>query len=298
MHVGPGEAVDVIELQPAGLAASAAALVHEGAAPLVPLVHRPLDRIRDVPRPGDARRWRRVVPRLPADCESLLLQVHDESFEGLVEDHRQLPAGNAVAEEILRLPELVPKSAGRGELDLEGVRGERRDDRPAHFWTIRRHRAGRTCLPQLGWLALRKLPDAIGNRRLRRKSRGQLFDLALGLARRLRQETFVVLVREMRRKDAQSSQMNGAGTNRIEDRRPAPRCSGHVDPVVGRAFGESELLDAERDHGGERARRIEPPRVDLAEMEEEVRLDRARLRNELPRGSEKVVVVHHRDGCV
>src|SRR3954468_15500954 len=48
VHVRSRESLDVIELEPAGLAALAAVVAHELAVPLGALVHRALDRVRDV----------------------------------------------------------------------------------------------------------------------------------------------------------------------------------------------------------------------------------------------------------
>src|SRR3954463_8108443 len=83
VHVRSRETLDVIELEPAGLAAPAAVVAHELAAPLGALVHRPLDRVRDVARPRHRLRRSRRRARFPTDGESLLLQVHDQSIERL-----------------------------------------------------------------------------------------------------------------------------------------------------------------------------------------------------------------------
>ena len=120
--------------------------------------------------------------------------------------------------------------------------------------------------------ALRKLPDRVGNRRLWRKTRGQLLDLAFGLARGLRQDFLVVLLREMRRQDAQPGEMNLPGTHGFEDGRHSSSRARDEDAVVGGALGEAEFARAEGEHRGERAVQVEPALVDLAEMNEEIGL--------------------------
>src|SRR4051812_44569813 len=139
---------------------------------------------------------------------------------------------------------------------------------------------------------LRKPPDPIRDRSLRRESRSHLFDLALGPARRPREEGPHVLVREMRDEHTQAGEMNGARAKRVENRRPAPTSPGHAEPVVSGAVRESELLHAKDVHRRIGALRIELPLVYLGEMEQELRLHLARAADELPRAREKVIVIH------
>src|SRR5437764_14215132 len=77
--------------------------------------------------------------------------------------------------------------------------------------------------------------------------------------------------------------MDRSGTQRVEHGRHLPRGPGYEDPVEGGSLGEVELPHAERDHRGGRAFPVELPRVDLAEVQQKLRLDAIRFRGDLPR---------------
>ncbi len=109
------ESVHVIEFQRSSLAAAAAALVGERAAPFVALVDRSFDRIRNVARAADL--LLRRLPGLAAHCEPLLLHVLDQEIECSFQNGREVSVRYAVPEQVLRLPQLVPKCAAGGELD-------------------------------------------------------------------------------------------------------------------------------------------------------------------------------------
>src|SRR4051812_48693127 len=106
---------------------------------------------------------------------------------------------------------------------------------------------------------LRKPPDPIRDGSFRRKPRSHLFDLALGLARRLREKALHVLVGELRDEHAQAREMNGARAERVENRGPAPTSFGDAETVVGGAVREPELLHAKDVHRRISALRIELP---------------------------------------
>src|SRR5216684_6096912 len=207
------EPVAVIELQGASFRAPPAMLVGEGAAATVALEDRALYRVGNVTRTRLAGAFGRALPRRPAGGEALLLHMFDQQIECSFEDRRQVSVGDAVPEQVLGLTELVTTRAARGELKLERFLRERCNHGPAFIasrwrcgWRCegesrrrRRHRcsgAERECRCRLGWGvgAIRKLAHHGWNRRLRRKTRDQLLDLALRLARRLRQYLALVSV--------------------------------------------------------------------------------------------------------
>src|SRR4051812_22820974 len=97
----------------------------------------------------------------------------------------------------------------------------------------------------------------------------------------------------MRDEHAQSGEMDGAGSERLENRGPAPGSSGDADAVVGGTLGESELLDTEHMHRREGALGVELPLVDLGKMKEQLGLGRTGFANELPRAGKKIVIVHY-----
>ena len=122
MAVGPREALEVVELQRAGVDASAAPFVGEGAAPAVASVDGTLDRVGDVPRglpkARGARRARRSAIRLPSNGEAFLLDCLDQGVERGFEHGSQVAVGDAVPKQILCLLELFSKGPAGGELNL------------------------------------------------------------------------------------------------------------------------------------------------------------------------------------
>jgi len=105
--------------------------------------------------------------------------------------------------------------------------------------------------PRAGVGTAGKLSHHSGNRRLRPKTRDQLFDLALRLAGRLRQDLLLVLGGQVRREQAQSGQVHLPRADRLQDHRHAPCGAGEVDPVAGDVLGKAELADAEGEHRGD-----------------------------------------------
>src|SRR4051812_37047009 len=128
VDVRPREAVAMIEFQHARFRAPVTVLVDERAAAAIALEHFALDGVGDVARtPGLGHRG----PRLAAHAKAFLLDLLEQDVRCLLEDRRQVSVGNPVAQQILRLPELVVARAACGELELERLLGERGDDGPA-----------------------------------------------------------------------------------------------------------------------------------------------------------------------
>src|SRR4051812_2279597 len=122
-------AVNVVEFQKAPLWTPVAVFVDESAAASVTLVHRSLHRIGSfVPLRGD-RTLSHLAPGFPSDGESFLEHFRDEHIEGLLEHLREIPVGNAMTEEVLRLAKLVAESARRCERDRECIGRKGCDDR-------------------------------------------------------------------------------------------------------------------------------------------------------------------------
>src|SRR4051812_9129267 len=285
-------AVNVVEFQKARLWAPVAVFVDESAASSVALVHRSLHRIGSfVPLRGD-RTWSHLAPGFPSDGEAFLEYFRDEHIEGHLEHLREIPVGNAVTEEVLRLAKLVAERARRRERDRECIGRERCDDRSALLARRRyRHRGLRRCsqCELTVWI----LANGVRHRRSWRKCCRELLDLALRLACRQRPDLLVALFVEMRNEDPQPGQMNRSGTQRVEHSRYLPRGSRDEDPVEGRALGEIELPHAERDHRRRGALPIDLPRIDFAQVEEKLRLDAIRFAGDLTRRGDQIVVVHH-----
>src|SRR4051812_10583674 len=139
-------AVNVVEFQKARLWTAVAVVVDESAASSVALVHRSLHRIGSfVPLRGD-RTWSNLAPGFPSDGESFLEHFRDEHIERLLEHLREIPVGNAMTEQVLRLAKLVAKSARSRERDRECIGREGCDDRSALLARRRcRHRGLRRC---------------------------------------------------------------------------------------------------------------------------------------------------------
>ncbi len=77
----------------------------------------------------------------------------------------------------------------------------------------------------------------------------------------------------MRRQQAQPGQMHPPRAERLQDHRHASGGAGQVDPVAGDVLGKPQLPDAEGEHRGECPFEVELPLVDLAEMNEELRVE-------------------------
>src|SRR5438093_1068042 len=121
----------MIEFQAACLGAPAAALIRERAAATVPLEDRAQDRVGNVARGGCDGVFARDLSRSSAKGEALLLPPFDQQVERLFDDGSHISVRDPVPEEILSLAKLVTTRAAAGELKLERLLSQRRDDRPA-----------------------------------------------------------------------------------------------------------------------------------------------------------------------
>jgi hypothetical protein len=86
---------------------------------------------------------------------------------------------------------------------------------------------------------------------------------------------------QVRRQQAQPSQMHLPRAECLQDHRHASGGSGEVDPVAGDVLGKPQLADAEGEHRGEGPIEVELPLVDLAEMNEKRRVDAVRRPHQL-----------------
>ena len=103
-RIGP----DVMELQQGARGAAAAPSRHEGATVAVSSHHRTPDLGRDVTGAG---RDRTARPRAVGGRELLAGQILEQQGERPIEDLGGVSGGHGVAEEVLRLPQLVPRRA-------------------------------------------------------------------------------------------------------------------------------------------------------------------------------------------
>ena len=71
--------------------------------------------------------------------------------------------------------------------------------------------------------------------------------------------------------------------------------SRHGDAQVGLAFREVQRSRAVGEHGGERLTRVQPSLVHLGDVRDEVRLDAARLSEDLGQAPEEIVVGESRE---
>ena len=115
--------VDVVELQERARRASLAGVADERALALVPLPDGALDVGGDVAR---ARRRALLVPRLLGSRELAFLALADERVEGPVEQPRQIPRGDLVAEQGLRVAQLVVRVSSDADLEPEALAGNGR----------------------------------------------------------------------------------------------------------------------------------------------------------------------------
>src|SRR5512143_1559576 len=111
----------VVVLEPATRFAPVAVLAHEGALAAVAPPHRALHLGRDVARVG--RHVVRARPGPRGGGELAALERGDEGVEGAVEHLGQLARGDLVAEQLLRMAQLVVRGLAHGELERKALRG-------------------------------------------------------------------------------------------------------------------------------------------------------------------------------
>ena len=101
---------------------------------------------------------------------------------------------------------------------------------------------------------------------------------------------------EVRREQSQSGQVDLSRAQGRGHGRQSPRGARHHDPAVRGVLGESEFVDAVREHGGKGAFQEELALVDLAQMHKEVRLDAVSLIDQLARSGEELGVAEQSNG--
>ena len=96
--------------------------------------------------------------------------------------------------------------------------------------------------------------------------------------------------RQKRHEPREATQVEPAVPERLQDCR-VPACrAGYGDAAVGLGLREMQVLRAVREHRWEGMTGEEPSLVDLADVGDEVGLDAARLRHELPESPEQLVI--------
>jgi hypothetical protein len=103
-------------------------------------------------------------------------------------------------------------------------------------------------------------------------------------------QLFAIRFRELRRKQPDCRQVQIPAAQRLQDLGMASARPGGVDPLVRNAFGELEHPTAVRKHRGATLLEIELPRLDLAQVDEQVRLDRIATPHELAHAREQLDV--------
>ena len=83
----------------------------------------------------------------------------------------------------------------------------------------------------------------------------------------------MVLGSEVRREQPQPGEMHPSRSDRFDHCGQPPSDPGDGNPIVRGAFGETELVEAEGEHGGMSAVQIQLPVVDFSEVRQEIGLD-------------------------
>src|SRR5437762_973255 len=123
--------------------------------------------------------------------KAFLLDLFDEQVERPFENHCDITRRVLVAKQVLRLAQLVPQRAAGRELNLESLGRDWSQGGPGLDRSRRQRRKGKgRCR---GW----KPADRRGDGRLRRKPGDELFNVALRLACRLRQDPIDILSRQV-----------------------------------------------------------------------------------------------------
>src|SRR5439155_25414187 len=106
---------------------AATGLVDERALAAVAFVELAADCGRNVP--GFGLFWSRVRSWLAAGGEAFFLDALDQHVERSLEDRRDVSVWNAMTQQILRRPQLVPEQVARRELNFVRILRERPNDR-------------------------------------------------------------------------------------------------------------------------------------------------------------------------
>ena len=276
-----------------------AARTDEGTAPSFPDPDDALDLGRDVSRVFDGR------PALRGDDASLRGLTHDrhlatrvrvdELRQRAIEDRRHVAARDRVPQEILRHLQLVARRSTRGEADLVAVgcqwlhgksmrrsgrlladgfgrcQDGRRSDHCHGRSSLRLRRRPRGCHRQTCLCPLRNLPHRRRRVRLGEAVSDQLLDLALAATRRGSEQVAMVLGGQKTRQQPHRRDRQRPVDELLEDLGKQPRRSCCLDPVVSRILGQAENVAAIGKERRFARAQIEPPRVELRQMGDELR---------------------------
>jgi hypothetical protein len=94
-----------------------------------------------------------------------------------------------------------------------------------------------------------------------------------------RQERLAVLGGEQRDEPCHAAQVHPAVTQHLENHGEPTRRARDGDATVGLGFRETQAFGAVREHGREGLPRVQPSRIDLADVSDELGLDAPRLRD-------------------
>jgi len=108
----------------------------------------------------------------------------------------------------------------------------------------------------------------------------------------------MIVLTEVRREQPQRGEVDAPGPHRVKRRGQALAEPRHRHAIVRRAFGEPELADQEGEHRGMRELQVQLPRVDLAQVREQVGFHEARLRCQRARRRDQRMIVERRDFIV
>ena len=124
----------------------------------------------------------------------------------------------------------------------------------------------------------------------RRHFGDQFLDLSLGPMRCASEQSLPVLCREVRREQGDRAQVKAPVAEHRQEHRVLARGAGDGDAQVGLTLREMESLRAVGEHGRERFTRVEASLVRLGNVGDEVRLDAARLAENLGQAAQEDVV--------
>ena len=270
----------VVELEKAGLLAPPAVLPDERAPLPVPRHHLPPHLPRHVALHPAGPRLARCL-RL---AELPPLDPVEQRIQRPVQHLGQVSRRHLVSQQRLRPQELLVRRLADRDLEREPLRRQRRHSRlvPTRWprghligratWWPRGHLIGRATSWPRGQLGLFGHPlDPRRNIRPRRPPRQHAFDLRLALPARLRHQLLGVLVREMRRQQHHSAQMQPRVFHRRPDHREPPHHPRRPDPLERLVLRHAEHLHAVDKHRRAGRRQVQPPRFHLAEVHQHCR---------------------------
>jgi hypothetical protein len=206
-----------------------------------------------------------------------LLQLSNELIQRTIEDLGHVSRRKLMAEQVLRVVQLLVGFPSQADLQRESLRREgHRGRRSGGFNTFRRVLGGELgCRSFAGPFAgseelLRHLGvDRYGEKILLGESlRQELGDFGLALVRRRVHQILGVLLRGVRRQHADRAHVQSAFCQRDEHGRELPRHTTHPNAVEGRLLAELELLHAIAVNGIVAGLPIDPSRIDLGYVDD------------------------------